>query len=198
MGPDAGRDEAVMGELARGGRDVLAVLVRRHSDALLAFLARMVGDRHRAEELFQEVFLAVWVKRHQYDPCRPFRPWLYAIALNKCREVWRLRSPAALPLGGTGADPPAAGDAPDDGLLTAERDTLVAQALAGLPPRQRAVVTLRIWEGMPYDRIADVVDCTEATVRSHMHHGLAALRKKLGPRLGTPDEQGPLLKRATV
>jgi RNA polymerase sigma-70 factor (ECF subfamily) len=198
MDPDADRDEAVMAEVARGRRDALAVLVRRHADALLGFLVRMLVDRHRAEELFQETFLAVWLKRHQYEPGRPFRPWLYAIALNKCREHWRLRSPAPVPLGGAAADARAGGAAPDDGLLAAERAALVEEALAGLPPRQRAVVSLRIWDGLPYARIAEVVDCTEATVRSHMHHGLAALRKKLAPRLGAPDERESLPRRATV
>jgi DNA-directed RNA polymerase specialized sigma24 family protein len=48
------------------------------------------------------------------------------------------------------------------------------------------VVVLRVWEGLPYARIAELVGCGEATVRSHMHHGLAALRQHLGPRLGFP------------
>ena len=45
-------------------------------------------------------------------------------------------------------------------------------------------MTLRIWENMPYARIARIVGCTEATVRSHMHLGLKALRSVLAPRLG--------------
>jgi RNA polymerase sigma factor (sigma-70 family) len=61
---------------------------------------------------------------------------------------------------------------------------MVSRAVTALPPRQRAVVVLRIWEELPYARIAEIVDTTEATVRSHMHHGLAALRKYLEPRLG--------------
>jgi RNA polymerase sigma factor (sigma-70 family) len=55
-----------------------------------------------------------------------------------------------------------------------------------LPPQQRAVVVLRVWEGLPYARIAEIVGRTEATVRSHMHHGLAALRKHLEPLVGAP------------
>ena len=45
----------------------------------------------------------------------------------------------------------------------------------------RRVVVLRIWEELPYARIAEIVGCAEGTVRSHMHHGLAALRQHLQP-----------------
>src|SRR5947209_15960358 len=94
MDPGAERDEFLMYQVAAGHADGLEPLVRRHAAGLLTFLSRMLGDRHRAEELFQEVFLAVWLKRRQYQYPRPFRPWLYAIARNRCRAVFRLRTPA--------------------------------------------------------------------------------------------------------
>jgi RNA polymerase sigma-70 factor (ECF subfamily) len=52
-----------------------------------------------------------------------------------------------------------------------------------LPPQQRVVVVLRVWDGLSYAQIAEVLGRTEATVRSHMHHGLIALRKDLDPLL---------------
>src|SRR5262245_60158956 len=149
MDPDPGRDEVVMAEVARGRRDALEVLVRRHADPLLAFLERMLGDRHRAEEQFQEVFLTVWTTRHQYEPPRPFRPWLYAIALNQCRLSWRRHEQSVASLNSAAVPEPSTdGASPDDRLLAAERAALVTQALAALPVKQRAVVTLRIWEGL--------------------------------------------------
>ena len=107
----------------------------------------MAGDRHRGEELFQEVFLAVWVKRRQYQHPRPFKPWLYAIAVNKCRAAFRLRPAWSAPLTDDG---PAADDAsPADALVAAETADLVVRAVARLPEQQRAVVTLRVWRGCP-------------------------------------------------
>jgi RNA polymerase sigma-70 factor (ECF subfamily) len=182
MEPGAERDESLMQLVAHGRADLLEWLVRRHATGLLTFLARMLGDRHRAEEQFQEVFLAVWLKRGQYQYPRPFRPWLYAIALNRCRAVFRLRTPAPLSLAGTEAEDPAAGDAsPADQVIAEETAGLVSRAVTRLPPQQRAVVVLRIWQGLPYARIAEVIGCSEGTVRSHMHHGLAALRESLQP-----------------
>ncbi len=182
MNQRTNQDEWLMQHVARGHREHLELLLRRHAGPLLTFLYRLLGDRHRSEELFQEVFLAVWTQRHQYDTARPFKPWLYAIALNKCRAAFRVRTPAAL--GVRDEEPAATAPSPADAAIATETAALVTHAVAQLPPQQRSVVVLRIWEDLPYETIADMVGCSEATVRSHMHHGLANLRKVLEHRLG--------------
>ncbi len=177
------RDEWLMAQVALNKREYLEPLIRRYAGPLLTFLRRMAGDLHRSEELFQEVFLAVWVKRAQYQFPRPFRSWLFAIAANKCRAAFRGRSALPfLPIEDEAA-PPAREPSPADTAIHTETAALVAAAVARLPARQRAVVALRAWQGMSYAEIAEVIGCTEATVRSHMHHGLAAMRKYLEPRL---------------
>src|SRR3954451_5392333 len=98
MLPDEGRDEDVMAEVALGQSQRLEQLVRRHATPLLTFIRRLVGDRHHSEEIFQDVFLAVWTKRHQYEFPRSFKNWLYAIALNKCRARHRSRVLVSVPL----------------------------------------------------------------------------------------------------
>jgi RNA polymerase sigma-70 factor, ECF subfamily len=182
MQSDDTRDEDAMAQVAKGQSHLLERLVRRHATPLLTFIRRLVGDRHRSEELFQEVFLAVWTKRHQYEFPRSFKNWLYGIALNKCRASFRDRSLSEVSL--TKEEGPAADDAsPAESLMASETADTVSRAVLTLPPQQRAVVTLRIWENMPYPRIARIVGCTEATVRSHMHLGLRSLREILEPRL---------------
>ena len=71
-------DEWLMGQVASGKQDNLAALVRRYASPLLTYVQRMVGDRHRSEELVQEVFLRVWLKRKTYRFPRTFRAWLFA------------------------------------------------------------------------------------------------------------------------
>jgi RNA polymerase sigma-70 factor (ECF subfamily) len=178
------RDEWLMAQVARGSREHLEPLIRRYAGRLLTFIQRMTGDRHRSEELFQEVFLAVWVKRRQYEFPRPFKSWLYAIAANKCHAAARGRSLSVVYFDdGTLWDPSADEPSPADTLVATETAALVGAAVSRLPPQQRAVVVLRIWEGMSYAEIAETLGRTEATVRSHMHYGLAGLRKYLEPRL---------------
>src|SRR5438552_136846 len=85
------RDEWLMGQVVAGRADLMEPLVRRYATPLLTFIRRMVGDVHRSEELFQEAFLAVWAKRQQYRFPMPFKPWLYKIAVNKCRASFRVK-----------------------------------------------------------------------------------------------------------
>jgi RNA polymerase sigma-70 factor (ECF subfamily) len=185
MEAGAERDESLMQLVAAGRADLLEWLVRRHATGLLTFLVRMLGDRHRAEEQFQEVFLAVWLKRRQYQFPRPFRPWLYAIALNRCRAVFRLRTPPPLSLVTEPVAPAGDDNSPAEQVIAEETAELVSRAVTRLPAQQRAVVVLRIWQGLGYGKIAEVIGCTEGTVRSHMHHGLAALREALQPLVET-------------
>jgi RNA polymerase sigma-70 factor (ECF subfamily) len=181
------RDEALMALVAKGQSHALELLVRRHADSLLTFIRRMVFDHHRSEELFQDVFLTVWTKRSLYEFPRPFKPWLYAIALNKCRAFFRSRAPNSVSLNGTDASGLTAPEGtPPECAIAGETDRQVLQAVHALPPQQRAVVLLRVWDDLAYSCIAEVVGCSEGTVRSHMHHGLVALRRALLPRLGNP------------
>lgn len=178
MGSESLPDERVMAEVAAGRADRLEVLVRRHATPLLTFLHRLVGDRHRAEDLFQEVFLAVWTHRGRYQVGRPFKPWLYAIALNRCRSHLRGRREPAVGLDAEQLVGP--GGTPDSGVTRVETAQVVLRAVQRLPTQQRLVVSLRVWQDLPYAEIAEVLRLSEATVRSHMHHALAALRRELG------------------
>jgi RNA polymerase sigma-70 factor (ECF subfamily) len=184
MGKVVETDEQLMAQVAQSGREALGILLRRYASPLLTFIRRMIGDRHRSEELFQEVFLAVWTERRRYQFPRPFRAWLYGIALNRCRNEFRrhrpfLPSPAdPLPLlaaTGTGA--------PSETAVATETAAIVQAAVQRLPEQQRMVVVLRVWNGLPYFEIANILERTESTVRSEMFHALASLRRFLEPRL---------------
>src|SRR5262249_4462577 len=135
------------------------------------------------EELFQEVFLAVWKSRTRYQPPRPFKSWLFGIAVNLCRAEHRHGKAAPAALDAVVEMVPAAEPSPLDAAIAVETAALVETALLRLPSQQRAVVALRVWNGFSYADIAAMCERTEATVRSHMCHGLAALRKYLEPRL---------------
>jgi len=104
-------DETLMARTADGDRACLELLVRRHATPLLTFLARMAGDRHRGEELFQEVFLAVWVKRRQYQHNLPENHYPggtdHPVRLEHAggRRIAPRGKSSALPLGAFVVDP---------------------------------------------------------------------------------------------
>ena len=178
-------DEWLMGQVACGKRDSLDVLVRRYASPLLTFITRMIGDRHRSEELFQEVCLTVWIKRRQYDRVRLFKPWLYRIAINKCRASLRRRS---IPVSRSLHDDlltlvSAPNPLPTEAVVATENSCLVADAVATLPEKQRTVLVLSIWSRLSYAEIAEILRRRETTVRSNMHHALAGVRAYLEPRI---------------
>jgi RNA polymerase sigma-70 factor (ECF subfamily) len=170
------RDEWIMAQVAAGHRDHLEPLVRRYASALVAFLSRLCGDRQRGEDLFQEVFLTVWLKRKLYTYPRSFKAWLYAIALNKTRSDLRRKTAAAQPLEHAPAD---TAPAPDETIADRELAQRVALAVQQLPGTQRAVVALRMWQDLSYSEIAKMLGKTEGTVRSHMFHAIKTLRPLL-------------------
>jgi RNA polymerase sigma-70 factor (ECF subfamily) len=186
-------DEWLMAQVAAGRADSMEPLVRRHGTPLLTFVRRMAGDLHRAEELFQEVFLAVWAKRHTYRPPMRFKPWLYRIAVNKCRAAFRpkglglvrsLSLPLDAPPGAEGGDDaPGVDPGPLRAAIATETAGLVEAAVAALPEKQRVVVILRVWNDLSYAEVAQALGVREATARSNMHDALAAIRRQLAARL---------------
>ena len=177
-------DEWLMGQVALGKREFLEPLLRRYASPLLTYIQRMMGNRHLAEEIFQEVFFVVWQKRRQYKFPKRFRAWLYTIAANRCRQD--LRRPTFVT---TTMEPDwetadsGSWSAPVDSAIATEQATLVNHAVAQLPAQQRTVVVLRVWNGLSYAEIADVIGKSEATARSHMHHGLCGMRRYLETRI---------------
>jgi RNA polymerase sigma-70 factor (ECF subfamily) len=183
MSDDRAKDEDLMLRVAQGNREAMGPLLRRYASPLLTFIRRMTGDWHRAEEVFQDVFLAVWQYRGRYDYPRSFRSWLFGIAANKCRAEFR-KTPGLAEPASDWIDPPVAhGPSPIEAAINSETATMVTQAVATLPPKQRAVLVLRLWNGMEYAEIAQALQRTEATIRSQMFYALAGMRRYLEPRM---------------
>lgn len=174
-------DEWLMGQVGRGQRESLEKLVRRYASPLLTFLFRMTGNRHSSEELLQEVFLRVWSKRGLYRLDKPFRAWLFAIAANLCRSEHRRPAVRAGNLDEQSA--PGRGETPEQRAIAHETSKIVETAVADLPPQQRMVVVLRVWNGLNFSEIADIAGIAESTARSNMTRGLESLRKALSPQI---------------
>lgn len=181
-------DEDLMGLVKSGGRQGLSVLMRRYANSLLTFLRRMTGDHHRSEELFQDVFLTVWVQRQEYEHPRPFRSWLFGIAANKCQTDMRSRVRRRETIDVEQVTSAAQIDhSPHEAVVATETATLVEQAVLELPDVQRQIVVLRVWNGLSYQMISQIVCRQESTVRSHMFQAVKTMRKYLEPRLRVGD-----------
>lgn len=172
-------------------------IVERYQPRLLGILAHLVGSVEEAEDLTQEVFLRLYRSRKTYRPKARFSTWLFTIAnhlaLNHLRG--RGRNPiVALGLGGGGNDSTAANAVPGLGatdgqgtpsshLRKSELAEVVREALDGLAEDQRMAVLLSKFEGMSYAEIAEVMDRSEAAVKSLLARARLNLRDRLEPYL---------------
>lgn len=174
------KDETLMARAALGSDESFETVIERHAPGLLSFIKRMVGNHHVSEELFQDVVGLVWKNRANYNYPSPFKPWLFKIAVNRCREEFRRRD-APKPFQVYVESVPGNFKPPEMEVVSKETSKIVNQAVECLAEQQRAVVVLRIWHGLSYRQIGQVVDASEATVRGYMHHALKKLRLELEP-----------------
>lgn len=140
-------DEQLMARTAAGDRAAFDVLTTRHALRLRRAALRVVGEPGTAEDVAQDALLRAWSRAAQYEPARgSVSAWLHRIAVNLAID----RARAARPhdeLGDGAAD---ATPGAEDALLAGQRRTLLAEAVATLPDRQRAALHLtydRGWSG---------------------------------------------------
>jgi len=168
-------DEAALVARARAGdRAAFGVLVERFAAPARRVARAVLDDPDDADDAAQDALLAALVKLHQYDPRRPFGPWLMRIVSNAATDRRRRRSVRrAEPLD---ANATTGGPRPD---VQTERRALgerLREALAELPERRRVAVVLFDVEGYSHAEIAEILGVAEGTVRSEVFHARRRLR----------------------
>ncbi len=157
-------------------------LVEQFYPRILRAAIVMTGNRWEADDLAQETFLQAMRSWPRFGRRSGVDTWLYSILLNVHRK--RVRSARRRWQRWLGwfrrTDSRRVADSPDAAAQWAEwRESLWA-AVARLPEPQQHAVVLRYSEGLSYAQIAEVLECPIGTVKSRLHHGLAALQKRLG------------------
>jgi RNA polymerase sigma-70 factor, ECF subfamily len=170
--------------LRRRDPDVLDALIEQYQHRLLRYLAHMTGNRATAEDLFQETWIRVLEKGHQYDGKSRFATWLMTIAHNVAIDHLRKRTPASLDEMRDAEDaapfePPSAGPSPFEQVAAIEDKARIQAALDQLPPIFREVLVLRFQEQLKLEEIAKLIDIPVATVKTRLYRGVIALRPAL-------------------
>jgi RNA polymerase sigma-70 factor, ECF subfamily len=185
-------DEELMVRYREEGlADVFTALVHRYERELYRYLARYLGDPSLAEDVFQNTFLQVHLKRGLFEDGRPFRPWLYAIATHQAvdalRKAGRHPTISLDQRVGGGSHEAEAGNlvdllvGDDDGPLSqlqeSERQQWVRDSIARLPDTLRQTLILAYHQDLKYREIAEIQKIPVGTVKSRLHAALEKLQQ---------------------
>jgi RNA polymerase sigma-70 factor (ECF subfamily) len=185
-------DEALMSRYREEGRAaVFNELVHRYERELYRYLARYLGDPTNAEDVFQNTFLQIHLKRGLFEEGRPFRPWLYAIATHQAVDAMRKagRHPTIsldqrfnVPKGESDAGNlidllVSDDDGPLANLQESERQQWVRDSVARLPDTLRQTLILAYHQDLKYREIAEILKIPVGTVKSRLHAALEKLQQ---------------------
>jgi RNA polymerase sigma-70 factor (ECF subfamily) len=186
-------DAGVVTTFLAGEERAFDELVERYQTRLVNFIYRTVGDRERAEDLVQEVFIRVYRHLHRFDRSKKFSTWVYTIASNLAKNELRNRSRNPLVLFQTVRknwqdddrplqfeDP---NSRPDDLYRKRHLREVVEQSVAKLPEHHRSVFVLRELEGKSYDEIAEITGCNLGTVKSRLNRARTSFAELVQPWL---------------
>src|SRR6476469_449388 len=187
-------DSAVVAQFLGGEERAFQELVERYQTRLLNFIYRTIGDREKAEDLVQEVFIRVYRHLHRFDRSKKFSTWIYTIASNLAKKELRNRSRNPLVLFQTirknwqDDDRPLQFEdttaRPDDLFRKRHLRELVEESVAKLPAHHREVFVLRELEGKSYEEIAEITECNLGTVKSRLNRARNAFAEIIEPGLG--------------
>ncbi len=191
-------DDELMQRFQKGDEGAFTLLVRRHQQPLINFIARFINDRDSAEDLAQETFIRMFKAAHRYQPGRArFNTWMYHIASNLCKNELRNRGRRDryrvenVVSNGRDADgdteqvdliasaPADASFQPDVQLERKELRKAVQKAIAELPEEYRLPLVLRDIQGLSYDEISKVLELRSGTTKSRINRARLMLKDKL-------------------
>jgi len=181
-------DEELYLEVAKGNREAFDKIFNRYVNQIYNFIKKQVKDQESAEDITQEVFLRLYKAAKNFDPSKRFSSYLYKIAVNEVRRQYQksaaeqkysLNEPIA-----ESEDARERGEViavedagPEKGLYERLESTRLQSLIDALPPEQRMVVLLKVYQGLTFEEIAKAMDKPLSTVLSRMRYAVQKLRK---------------------
>lgn len=190
-------DEELVRRFDDGDRDAFAELVRRYQDRIFTLCLRWMRDRQIAEEVAQDVFVAVYKALPRFRGESKFSTWVFRIATNHCknRRLYRQRRRIDQhePLEGRPREEGPARQLPspepgtDRSAMRSEAERILQDALDTLDDGHRSIIVLRDIEDLDYEEIAGILDLPRGTVKSRLHRARAQLARALSRHIDRDD-----------
>lgn len=180
MDSHTARDEELLAAAGRGDREAFTVLYRRRQGGIYRFALRMSGSTALAEDVTQEVFLALLRRPGDFDPARaPLSTFLFGIAHKLVLRALEKRGRHVSLEGSEAGERSDGQNDLADGMARDQQLRSLRDAVLSLPVHYREVVVLCELQEMSYAEAAAALGCAEGTVRSRLHRARALLVEKL-------------------
>ncbi len=155
-------------------------LYRRYARLLQGFFFRLLGgNEEQAADLMQDTFMRLWSAREQYSEKQSFRTWLFTIAYNLCKNIYRANAHEQTYIDSLPAEEPVAEDITPLRIDAETFDRALQQELSRLTKTQQMLFELRFTQELSVPEIATIMDIPEGTVKSRLHTLTQYLRLKL-------------------
>ncbi|HKV37895.1 MAG TPA: sigma-70 family RNA polymerase sigma factor [Blastocatellia bacterium] len=180
-------DGSVIDACRAGDRTAFRILFEAYKDRVYSMALHFCGNEATATDITQQVFLKVLSGISQFRRDAELTTWLYRIVANTCVDEHRSRRKLVPLSEGIEVRNLAAYRNEEERIYRRQIAASVKEAIAGLRPKLRLPILLRYVEGLSYDEIARVLDCSKGTVASRLNRGHKALAAKLGHLAGAMD-----------
>ena len=154
-------------------------LVKKYQREIYGLACRMVSDPEEAKDLAQQTFLQAFVHLRSFRQDAQFRTWIFRIAINQCYNFLKSRKRFGDPVDCDEVVLVGEDDTPEEELISQDERRRVYAALKKLPPKQQAVLTLKVDQGLSYQEISEVLGGTPGAARVNYCQALKTLKKYL-------------------
>lgn len=180
-------DKQLVARVQKGDKRAFDLLVLKYQYKVNAIVSRYIKDFEEANDVVQESFIKAYRALDNFRGESAFYTWLYRIAVNTAKNylVARNRRPPSFDVDiedaefYSGAESLRELDTPDGVLFKEELQEVIDKSIADLPEDLRTAVTLREFEGLSYEEIAEVMECPVGTVRSRIFRAREAVDQQV-------------------
>jgi len=190
-------DKELVRRVKKGDKHAFDLLFLRYQHKIVNLVARYLRDPEEVEDVAQEAFIKAFRALPRFRGDSAFYTWLYRIAINTAKNhlVARSRRPPGTDVDVEdaefmdGTDALKESESPEAALARDELSEAIDEAIRALPDDLRSAVTLREFDGLSYEQIAEVMDCPVGTVRSRIFRAREAIDKAIQPVLLHSDQE---------
>jgi RNA polymerase sigma-70 factor (ECF subfamily) len=185
-------DKELVRRVQKGDLRAFDLLFSRYQYKIVNLVSRFLRDPEDVQDVVQEAFIKAYRALPRFRGESAFYTWLYRIAINTAKNhlVARSRRPPGVDVEVEDAEHFESADAlrenadPESALSRDELEAEIHAAIADLPEDLRSAVTLREFDGLSYEQIAEIMDCPVGTVRSRIFRAREAIDKRIAPIVG--------------